>query len=412
MRIGIHIAGDSPSGGGHQYALTLINSLKLLKKDSESADEYVIIKSEKLGLPENIINLFEVVNLPRGSIFSAVLRWLAENLRYWTNKILPQKRRLTRKPKPKYNKQLHNFFIKKGVELIVYPTIQTISFEVAIPFIIAIHDIQHRLRPEFPEVGSEEEWNFREYAFKNAAEKALNILVDSNVGKEDVINAYNIEPRKIRVLPFVAHPMYRTEVSLEEERETIRKQYGLPEEFLFYPAHFWPHKNHISIIKGLELIREEHGLEIPVVFVGSKNQAFDKVFAMVSDLKLDSQVLYLGYVASESMPVLYSMAKALVMPTFFGPTNIPPLEAFAMGCPVIISSVRGIKEQIGDAGLLIDPQNTAELANAIYTIWTNDELRAQLIEKGYNKVREWTIEDFSKELGSIIDECKRYVLGE
>lgn len=409
MRIGIYLAGESPSGGGHQYSLTLIESLGIMKN---SNDEYVIVKaSEKLKLPENITDSFAVVNVPEDSAFYKTLKYLTEVLISLINKILPSKVKIIKKYKLKYDKKLHDFFVKNKVELMIYPTTVTVSFEAAIPYIVVIHDIQHRLQPEFPEVGSKEEWNFREYVFQNSANNALNILVDSNTDKEDIINAYNVEAKKIKVVPLVATPMYNAEIP-PEKKESVKKQYGLPDDYLFYPAQFFPHKNHISIIRALDLLKGEHNLEIPVVFVGSKKEQwgeFDRVFQLVSNLKLDRQVFYLGYVASESIPILYSMAKALVMPTFFGPTNIPPLEAFATGCPVITSNIRGIKEQIGNAGLLIDPKNPAELANAIYTIWTDNELRMQLIEKGYNKIKGWTIEDFSEELGSIIDDCKRYI---
>ena len=190
MRIGIFLGGESPRGGGFQYALTLIASLNMMKK---SNDEYVIFKaSAKLKLPEDIPRSFEIVNLPTDSVIDRILKRSAETLRYLVNKYLPSKVKIVRKYKLKYNKKLHDFFIKSKVELMIYPTTNTVSFEARVPYIIAIHDIQHRLHPEFPEVGSGDEWNFREYVFRNAADNALNILVDSDTGKEDLINEYGI----------------------------------------------------------------------------------------------------------------------------------------------------------------------------------------------------------------------------
>ncbi|MFC2066196.1 glycosyltransferase family 4 protein [Chloroflexota bacterium] len=410
MRIGVYIGGESPRGGAFQYALTLIASLNMMEK---SNDEYVIFKaSKKLELPGNIIGSSAVINLPEDNALSKVLGRFTETSKYLINRYnLTLKVNLPRKYKLKYNKKLRDFFVKNKIELMIYPSTEVVSFESTVPYIIAIHDVQHRRHPEFPEVGSQEERNFREYVFTNAADNALSILVDSDVGKEDIINEYHVEAEKIKVLPFVADPMYSAEIP-PEKKDSVKKQYGLPDEYLFYPAQFFPHKNHINIIKALDLLKREHNLEIPAVFIGPKKEKwgeFDKVFKLVSDLELDRQVLYSGYVETEDIPVLYSMAKALVMPTFFGPTNIPPLEAFAVGCPVVASNIRGMREQIGDAGLLFDPDNPAELANAVYDIWTDNELRTQLIERGYQKTKEWIIEDFSRELGSIIDECKRYL---
>ncbi len=416
MRIGVYIAGESPTGGNYQYSLTLVSSLRMIKESRQSGDDYVIFRSsERLKLPQDVTSGFAVVDLPGDSIYFRVLKRLSATLKYSAGKInLFQKTGRTKEYRLKHNKKLHDFLVKNGIELMIYPSAEAMSFETAIPYIIAIHDIQYRLHPGFPEVGSGGERNFREYIFKNAADNALKILVDSNTGREDVVNEFGTAAEKVEVLPFVAGPMYKTGISVEE-KESLRRKYNLPDEYLFYPANFWSHKNHISIIKALGLLKRERGLEIPVVFTGSKKEGwgeFDKVFKLVAESGLDKQVFYLGFVDLRSVPVLYSMAKALVMPTFFGPTNIPPLEAFASGCPVITSNIRGVREQVGDAGMLVDPGNPAELADAIYNVWTNGELSAKLIERGYSKIKAWTIEDFSGKLASIIDECKNYILGE
>ena len=85
-----------------------------------------------------------------------------------------------------------------------------------------------------------------------------------------------------------------------------------------------------------------------------------------SDLGLESQIRYGGYVPDEDMSGLYAGAVALTMPTFFGPTNIPVLEAWAYGCPVLTSDIRGIREQVGDAGVLVDPRSIESIADGIY----------------------------------------------
>ena len=83
------------------------------------------------------------------------------------------------------------------------------------------------------------------------------------------------------------------------------------------------------------------------------------------------------------MPEFYRRARAMVMPTFFGPTNIPPLEAFALGCPVAVSNIYGIPEQVGDAALLFDPNSVEEIADCIERLWQDDALCASLISKGH-----------------------------
>ncbi|RLJ07200.1 MAG: hypothetical protein DRP16_03925 [Candidatus Aenigmatarchaeota archaeon] len=123
-------------------------------------------------------------------------------------------------------------------------------------------------------------------------------------------------------------------------------------------------------------------------------------------LKVEGQIIDLEYVESKRMRSLYEMATALVMPTFLGPTNLPILEAFAVGCPVIASDIKGVREQVGDAGILADPNSPEEIGMAIYRVWTDGILRSALVKRGHERMKRWTRKDFSNGLKAIIDLCR------
>lgn len=105
------------------------------------------------------------------------------------------------------------------------------------------------------------------------------------------------------------------------------------------------------------------------------------------------------------MTYLYRHAVGLVMPSYFGPTNIPPLEAMALGCPVAVSDKYAMPEQVGRAGLLFDPDSPEEIAGCIQKMWTDDELRKRMTEEGYRRIRQWTQEDFKNRLFKVMDRC-------
>ena len=102
----------------------------------------------------------------------------------------------------------------------------------------------------------------------------------------------------------------------------------------------------------------------------------------------------------------------MIMPSFFGPTNIPPLEAMALGCPVAVSNNYAMGEQVGDAGLLFSPYSPEEIAQCIFRLWTDESLRQRLIENGHKQINKWTKKDFENrlmdivytELGSVVKE--------
>ena len=92
----------------------------------------------------------------------------------------------------------------------------------------------------------------------------------------------------------------------------------------------------------------------------------------------------------------------MIMPTYFGPTNIPPLEAMALGCPVAVSNKYAMPEQVGKAGLLFNPDSPEEIASCIKKIWTDEKLRVKMIEQGYKRVQMWGQREFEKKIFSVI----------
>ena len=223
------------------------------------------------------------------------------------------------------------------------------------------------------------------------------ILVDSNIGKQQLVESYDVQPDRVHVLPTIP-PKY---IYSDRVPDNFNSRYSLPEKFIFYPAQFWSHKNHESLIKAIAALK--HNLpDLKLVFVGSKKNGYDAAFKLVCDLGLKDSILFLGYVLNEDITEIYRRARAMVMPTFFGPTNIPPLEAFALGCPVAVSRIYGMPEQVGDAALLFDPGAVDEIADTIHRLWTDDSLCKLLKEKGLKKASAWGQPQFNNRLEEIV----------
>ena len=229
-----------------------------------------------------------------------------------------------------------------------------------IPTIIPIFDLMHRYRSDIPEL--QEKYKEREKLYTYQCKHAAMILVDSEVGKQHVLECYGtvaegVEDR-IRVLPFIP-PDY-----IYEGQESQSFPYEIFDKYIFYPAQFWTHKNHKRLLEALKQLKDK-GVIVNLVLVGSEQNNERTVSDLIVDLELQDQVKILGYVNNPEMIYLYRHARALVMPTLFGPTNIPQLEAFVLGCPVATSGIYGIPEQVGDAALLFDPDNVDEIAESI-----------------------------------------------
>jgi glycosyltransferase involved in cell wall biosynthesis len=121
---------------------------------------------------------------------------------------------------------------------------------------------------------------------------------------------------------------------------------------------------------------------------------------------IENDIQYLGYVPNHDISAIYAEATGLVMPTFFGPTNIPVLEAWSLGCPVLSSDIRGIREQIQSAGILVDPRSVESIADGIQKLWTENKLREELIRQGRSRLATYTPASYRKRLIDILEESK------
>ncbi len=123
-----------------------------------------------------------------------------------------------------------------------------------------------------------------------------------------------------------------------------------------------------------------------------------------AQLQPSIDVAFLGFVPLEDLVALYRGAFALTYMTFFGPENLPPLEAFALGCPVIASDVPGAREQLGNAALFVDPRDPSEIAAAVKTLSDNESMRRTLVEQGRARAEKWTAKEFVRGVFAALDE--------
>ena len=270
-----------------------------------------------------------------------------------------------------------------------------------VPYIATLWDLQHRLQPWVPEVGNLVEWNGRESYVSVFLRRATHIIVPNETGRKELHLFYQIPEDRIICLP---HPTPQLISITADEEQKILTKYGLKPGFLFYPAQYWPHKNHASLLYSLKILKETYHLVLPAVFVGSDKGNIDYLKKLVVELGVESQVHFLGFVTDSEMTALYKNALALVYLSFFGPENLPPLEAFSVGCPVIASRVNGASEQLGDAALLVSSTNSDEIALAIKSLMEDLHQRQLLVARGFERAKKATSIDYVSQVLALLDQ--------
>ncbi len=294
-----------------------------------------------------------------------------------------------------YFSELGKFLRKERIKLLIAAQHGSVIPPCFCKTIRLAHDLMHRYERVFPEVAKEEA-EYREVLFKNMARFADIVFTDSALGKKQFRDAYAAQMHKgIKVysLPYVAPPHI-----WEAKEEYIET----PPKFIFYPAQFWVHKNHLNLIKAVELLISELP-DIRLIFVGSEKNSLRLVKRYIRENHLEEYILIYGFVSNEKLIYLYRHAVAMFMPTYYGPTNIPPLEAMALGCPVAVSNNYAMPEQVGKAGLTFSPDSPEEMADCIYKVWTDENLRMDMINEGYKQIKRWNREKFEKRFLRILN---------
>ncbi len=387
-KIGVFLGMEPYGGGAFQYGQSILEALNSLP-----AEEYQVVAFYEKKLWKEYLAAFPFYTkrvYTRKQLFDVIgsLLWKA-SVYGWCNLL---DLRDTLSSYSSFTKQ----FDEEMLDLLIFPAQEILAAVVKTKSISTIHDLMHRYE-KFPEAASKAEAKWRDFRYKNMCEASKLLFVDSEVGKQQVIECYgDTYADKIEVMPFTP-PQYL----FESQEDALPKEIMLPKKFIFYPAQFWAHKNHKNLIFAAKKLKEK-GIDIQLVFVGSKKNGYEEALQLIRREGLENNIQVLGYVSDSLMRILYRRARAMVMPSFFGPTNIPPLEGMAMGCPVAVSRVYAMPWQVGEAGLTFDPKSVNEIAEVLEKLWIDDTLCKQMAEKGKERAKYFSQKNFNERFRKAI----------
>jgi glycosyltransferase involved in cell wall biosynthesis len=261
------------------------------------------------------------------------------------------------------------------------------------PYIFTVWDLEFLDQPWFPEVSREGEWQRRHRHYSRYVPQATRVIVPSEAGRDQLLRHFSVGPERVLVLH---HPT--PTFGEGADPETVLQKHGIEPPYLFYPAQYWSHKNHATLLDALTRLDD-----FRLVCVGSDKGALSHVRSLVERLGLADRVHLLGFVETDELVALYGGAFALTYLSYFGPENLPPLEAFALACPVVCADIRGAREQLGDAALFVPPADADAVADAVLKL-RDDGLRSHLVAAGRERAQLFTGEGYVRGVFDFLDE--------
>lgn len=256
------------------------------------------------------------------------------------------------------------------------------GFRTQIPTIYHPHDIQHVHLPQF---FSAAVIKWREGWYRTLCEQAAMVAVASSWTQRDVEAHYELPAGRVQVVG-MAPPTSAFRAMTAAELRAIRDRFRIPDRYILYPAQTWQHKNHANLLRALARLRDRDGTVVPLVAPGKQNEHYDVIRELQQSLGLDADVHWPGFVSIDELQALYDGARAAVIPTRFESASFPLWEAFAAGVPAACSNVTSLPEQAGNAALIFDPDDIDAIADAIHRLWTDETLRATLVDRGRQRV--------------------------
>lgn len=247
------------------------------------------------------------------------------------------------------------------------------------PLLVTVHDIIHVLFPEF--LPTRFGLTYARMMIRRAVRRARWVIAASQTTANDLKRFFGASVERLKVIPNGVLPVFTApgEVAVEAAR---RARLGAQGEYMLHVGNHKPHKNAEGVLKAYQmLVHEKREGVPPILFVGGFRP--DGPLAhRARAMGLGAQVRCLGHVSHEELAALYRGARCFVYPTLYEGFGLPVLEAMASGTPVLAGDVAAVREVAGDAILRVNPRDTVALAAAMRRLLEDEDLCAQLAEKG------------------------------
>ncbi|MEA3407295.1 MAG: glycosyltransferase family 1 protein [Chloroflexota bacterium] len=260
-----------------------------------------------------------------------------------------------------------------------------------IPTVLTVHDLIFERYPKYHKI--------KNYLYLKAAmplycRRATAIIAVSESTRGDIVDLYDIAPKKITVIPEAAAPNFRQQPA--ERVEAIRRRYGLPPRYILVVGTIEPRKNLRRLVDACGPLFVDD-LADALVLVGSKGWLYEDFFQHLETLPWRKEVLHTGFVPEEDLPAIYGGALLTVQPSLYEGFGLPVLEAMACGCPVCASDASSLPEVGADAARYFDPLNTEEMTHCISQILRDPDLRQEMADKGLARARDFSWESTARQ---------------
>jgi glycosyltransferase involved in cell wall biosynthesis len=374
IKTGIFFDADRKNGGSFQMSIN--NLLSIIKNFKKIKIEYLILTNKKNLELKNLNLKYQIVKLSISDYFFIIIN----NMPVFKDLF----------SKLNFQSSFEKKLTKNNINLLIFFSVSWKALLIKkIKFVTTILDVCHidfRNKKKFKEINSTISLT-REYLNKTILPLSFRIITESQNLKKKILKLYKLKANYIISIPNL--PSYLLKYKKKMRAEDVIIKYNLQEKFYFYPAQFWQHKNHLVILQAIKKFKQNKK-DINFIFCGSDKGNLVNIQNKIREYGIEKNIRILGYVNEFELFVLYSFCEAMVMPSYFGPTNIPPVEAWSLKVPVLYASLN--RNHGKNACLYFNANSSTQLSNAILKLNYN---KKKLVKNGTLRFKEIKIENIN-----------------
>ncbi|HEY1801925.1 MAG TPA: glycosyltransferase family 1 protein [Terriglobales bacterium] len=280
-------------------------------------------------------------------------------------------------------------------DLVHIPHLFWLPRNLACPYVMTVHDVLEHLYRARDRSGAKRLMHF--HLTRRVLNNASRIFAVSSFTKIEIEKLFSVPNSQIQVIYNAIDERFLHGHATESDRQLIAERYQVNYPFLLYAGKISPQKNVVRIIEAFsalktELAKAEQYPDLKLIIIGDELSKHPDLRRTVIRSGVQNDVRFLGFVPIDTLRIFYDAAKVFIFPSLYEGFGLPPLEAMAHGTPVLTSNTSSLPEVVGNAAVLVNPENVFEMRRALQRVLLDQNLRAKLKERGYEQVQKFSWE--------------------
>jgi glycosyltransferase involved in cell wall biosynthesis len=296
---------------------------------------------------------------------------------------------------------------RQDCDVVHIPQLFWVPRNLPCPYVMTVHDVVEHMYRARDRSSLRRSLHFQ--LTRQALKRAGRILAVSRFTKSEIEKVFGIPDGHTKVIYNAIDDRFLKGHATEADRGVLAERYLVTYPFLLYAGRISPHKNLVRIIQAFaalkaELEKQGQYPDLKLIIIGDELSKHPDLRRAAIRSGVQNDVRFMGFVPIEMLRLFYDAARVFVFPSLFEGFGLQPLEAMAHGTPVVTSNTSALPEVIGQAAVLVNPENVFEIMRALHRVLLDQSLREKLQQRGYDQVKKYSWDVSAQQLLDVYEE--------